>query len=115
MYCYALRSDLEIPASERASKMLGLSRKRKQIVGPVRKKDDDLALNNYCDRCHQIRDFVLRRTNQGTFWECEKCGFRIFDIAKYDHNYYGLPVNEITGKVRYMTGKEERGPALRVA
>jgi ribosomal protein L37AE/L43A len=51
-------------------------------------------MNNYCEKCNRIRPFILRRTNEGTVWECEVCHFVITDISKYKKNYYGLPVPE---------------------
>jgi len=49
-------------------------------------------MNNYCENEKQIREFVLRRSNEGTVWECDTCHFRIRDIAKYKDNYNSLPV-----------------------
>ena len=51
-------------------------------------------MNNYCDKEKRIREFILRRTNEGTVWQCEHCGFVIADEAKYKDNYNGLPVQE---------------------
>jgi hypothetical protein len=51
-------------------------------------------LNNYCEKEKRIREFVLRRTNEGTVWQCEHCAFVIPDLTKYRANYDGLPVPE---------------------
>ena len=55
-------------------------------------------MNNYCERCKTIRPFVLRRTNEGTVWECEACHFVIPDMSKYKSNYKNLPVAETESK-----------------
>ncbi len=55
-------------------------------------------MNNYCERCQTIRDFFLRRTNEGTVWECEVCHFIIPDMNKYKSNYKGLPVHGVQAK-----------------
>ena len=51
-------------------------------------------MNNYCEKEKKIREFVLRRTNEGTVWQCEHCGFVIPDLTKYKDNYQELPVQE---------------------
>jgi hypothetical protein len=58
-------------------------------------------MNNYCEKEGKVRAFILRRTNEGTVWECEVCGFAVPDMSKYKRNYYGLPVVEPT-----QTGKK---------
>jgi hypothetical protein len=49
---------------------------------------------NYCDNEKKIQPFILRRSNEGTVWECESCHFVIKDLAKYRDNYDGLPAPE---------------------
>ncbi len=51
-------------------------------------------MNNFCEKEQKIRPFVLRRTNEGTVWECEACHFVIADMSKYKSNYKNLPVEE---------------------
>ena len=51
-------------------------------------------MNNYCDNEKQVRPFILRRTNEGTVWECEVCHFRVHDLSKYKDNYNSLPSPE---------------------
>ncbi len=53
-----------------------------------------IELNNYCERDKRVTSFFLRRTNEGTVWECEDCHYIILDMSKYKLNYYGLPVEE---------------------
>ncbi|HZW58083.1 MAG TPA: hypothetical protein VFF30_17465 [Nitrososphaerales archaeon] len=55
-------------------------------------------LNNYCEKEKRIREFVLRRSNEGTVWECEVCHFVVQDLTKYKSNYNGLPVEEPRAK-----------------
>ncbi|MHB1908310.1 MAG: hypothetical protein ACYCQJ_05490 [Nitrososphaerales archaeon] len=55
-------------------------------------------MNNYCENCKCIRPFFLRRTNEGTVWECETCHFIIPDMARYKSNYKDLPTQEIKAK-----------------
>ena len=55
-------------------------------------------MNNYCDNEKQIRPFILRRSNEGTVWECEVCHFVVHDLAKYKDNYYNLPAPEEKAK-----------------
>ncbi len=55
-------------------------------------------MNEYCERCKVIRPFVLRRSNEGTIWECEVCHFVIRDLGKYKLHYSGLPVEEPRAK-----------------
>ncbi len=55
-------------------------------------------MNNYCDNEKKIRPFILRRSNEGTVWECEVCHFIVHDLSKYKDNYYELPVPEEKAK-----------------
>ncbi|MHB8568268.1 MAG: hypothetical protein ACYC7D_02000 [Nitrososphaerales archaeon] len=55
-------------------------------------------MNNYCEKEKRIREFVLRRSNEGTVWECEVCHYVIRDLAKYDGNYNSLPVPDPVAK-----------------
>lgn len=55
-------------------------------------------MNEYCEKENAIRSFVLRRSNEGTIWECESCHFVIRDLAKYKMHYNGLPVEEPRAK-----------------
>lgn len=55
-------------------------------------------MNEYCEKCKAIRPFVLRRSNEGTIWECEVCHFQVHDLAKYKMHYSGLPVDETRAK-----------------
>lgn len=55
-------------------------------------------MNNYCEKCKQIRPFVLRRSNEGTTWQCEFCHFPIHDMSKYKGNYSTLPIEEAKAK-----------------
>jgi len=64
-------------------------------------------MNNYCEKCQQIRDFFLRRTNEGTVWECEACHFIIPDMSRYKSNYKGLPVEQPRAKQPRILWKED--------
>jgi len=55
-------------------------------------------MNNYCEKEKEVRPFFLRRTNEGTVWECESCHFIIPDMSKYKSNYKDLPVQEPQAK-----------------
>ncbi len=61
-------------------------------------KNEVVAMNNYCEKEQAVRGFFLRRTNEGTVWECESCHFMISDMSKYKSNYKGLPVQEIRAR-----------------
>jgi Zn-finger protein len=51
-------------------------------------------MNNYCENEKQVRPFILRRSNEGTVWECENCHYVVRDLSKYKDNYNGLPAPE---------------------
>ncbi len=55
-------------------------------------------MNEYCEKEKMIREFVLRRTNEGTVWQCENCHFVIPDLSKYKYHYANLPVEEPKAK-----------------
>jgi len=57
-----------------------------------------MELNNYCDNEKKVTSFILRRSNEGTVWECESCHFIVHDLAKYKDNYNGLPAAEEKAK-----------------
>lgn len=51
-------------------------------------------MNEYCDNEKRVTSFILRRSNEGTVWECESCHFVIHDLAKYKDHYKDLPAPE---------------------
>lgn len=59
-------------------------------------------MNNYCENEKAIRAFFLRRTNEGTVWECESCHYVIPDMNRYKSNYKDLPVAEQKAKQPHL-------------
>ncbi len=59
-------------------------------------------MNNYCENEKKVTAFFLRRTNEGTVWECESCHYIIPDMNRYQSNYKDLPVPEEKAKQPHL-------------